>query len=126
MDDRIAAAMRARTVGNELSCEAAFEIAQEMGADPLDVGATADVLGVRLIRCQLGLFGCGEPEAIVRPAEEVSLELEAAIREGLVHERLPCAVAWEIAARLGLPRLEVANAAERLAVRIGPCQLGAF
>jgi hypothetical protein len=93
---------------------------------PLAVGKAADELGVRLARCQLGLFGYGEPRRIVEPAAEVSPELERAIREGLILDRLPCAVAWAIAARFGIPKPEVSNAAEKLEVRIGQCQLGAF
>jgi hypothetical protein len=52
--------------------------------------------------------------------------IAAAIREWLILGRLPCAVAWAVAARFGIPKLHVANAAERLDVRIGQCQLGAF
>jgi hypothetical protein len=81
---------------------------------------------VRLARCQLGLFGYGDPKRIVHPAEQVAPELEQAIHEGLVEGRLPCAEAWAIAARFGLSKLEVANAAEKLEIRIEQCQLGAF
>lgn len=109
-----------------LRCINAFRIAEDLAVMPLDVGETADALGVRLARCQLGLFGYGDPKHIVKPAEQVAPELERAIREGLVGERLPCAEAWAIAARLGIPKLEVANAAEKLGVRINQCQLGAF
>jgi len=61
-----------------------------------------------------------------KPAEEVTPELEQAIREGLILGRLPCAVAWAIAARFKMPKLHVANAAEKLGVRVGQCQLSAF
>ena len=67
-----------------------------------------------------------EHASVIEPAEDVPPELEQAIQEGLVEGRLPCAVAWDIAARFEMSRLHVANAAERLEVRIGPCQLGAF
>jgi len=40
--------------------------------------------------------------------------------------RLPCAVAWSIAVRFNMTKRDVANAAEKLGVRIGQCQLGAF
>jgi hypothetical protein len=86
----------------------------------------ADALGIRLYHCQLGLFGYDGEERIVHPAEELSSELEQAIREGLVVGRLPCAVAWAIANRFDLPKTHVANAAERLEIHIGQCQLGAF
>ena len=130
MDNQITAAITAaiqeQAREGMLRCAAAFRIVKELDVAPLAVGETADEMEVRLSRCQLGLFGYGEPKCIVEPAEEVSPELEQAIRKGLVEGRLPCVVAWEIAARFGMPKLHVANAAEKLEVRIRPCQLGAF
>jgi hypothetical protein len=126
MDERIAEAIRERLSEGKLRCVDAFRIAEELVVMPLDVGETADALEVRLAHCQLGLFGYGDPKRIVKPAEYVAQELEQAIREGLVGGRLPCAEAWTIAARLGVSKLEVANAAEKLEIRINQCQLGAF
>lgn len=124
--DSVADGIQERTRDGKLSCGAAFRIAEELSINPLRVGETADALGVQLYHCQLGLFGYDGEERIVHPAEEMSPELEEAIREGLVVGRLPCAVAWAIASRFDLPRTHVANAAERLGIRIGQCQLGAF
>lgn len=126
MDERIAAAVRERARDGGLRCAEAFRIAEELGVTPLAVGRAADDLDVRLTRCQLGLFGHGGQKSIVEPAEKIEPDLERAIREGLTLGRLPCAVAWVIAARFGMPRLHVTNAAEKLDVRIGQCQLGAF
>ena len=114
----------------KLSCAAAFRVAEEVGVEPEEVGRATDAAGIKLSRCQLGLFGYG-PKAegrhkIVRPAEAVEPGLAQAIRDGLVEGRLPCRVAWEIAAALGIPKMEVAAAAERLKVKIVRCQLGAF
>lgn len=126
MNERVVAAIRERVSEGTLRCVDAFRIAEEMAVMPLDVGEAADALEVRLARCQLGLFGYGDPKCIVQPAEQVAPELEQAIRDRLVDGRLPCAEAWTIAARFGLSKLEVANAAEKLEIRIGQCQLGAF
>lgn len=131
MDERIAQAIR-RHLDREgmLPCAAAFRVAEELGVDPLEVGRTADEMGVKLNRCQLGLFGYG-PKAegrhkVVRPAETVAPELAQAIRDSLSEGRLNCRAAWDIAAMLGIPKMDVAAAAERLGVRIARCQLGAF
>ncbi len=131
MDERIAEAIR-RHLDQEgmLSCAAAFRVAEELGVKPLEVGRTADEIGVKLNRCQLGLFGYG-PKAegrhkIVRPAESVSPELAQAIRDSLSEGHLTCRTAWDIAAVLGIPKMDVAAAAERLEIRITRCQLGAF
>jgi hypothetical protein len=126
VDKRIADAVRERAQEGTLSCGAAFRIAEKLSVNPLRVGEMADELEVRLNHCQLGLFGYDGEEAIVHPAEEVSPELELAIREGLVVGRLPCAVAWALANRFDVRKLDVANAAEKLGIRIGQCQLGAF
>lgn len=126
MDKRIVSIVNERAKEGTLSCAEALRIAEELGVAPLAVGQAADAAGVRLVRCQLGLFGYGEHKRVVRPAESVSPELEQAIRERLIEGRLPCATAWAIAERLGLARMEVSNAAERLGIHIKPCQLGAF
>lgn len=124
--DRIVEAVQERARQGRLSCGAAFRIAEQLAVNPLQVGETADAADVRLYHCQLGLFGYDGEERTVHPAEEVSPELEQAIREGLIVGRLPCAVAWAIARRFGFPKTRVAAAAERLEIRIGQCQLGAF
>ena len=126
MDEKIAAAIERRAKNGELRCAEAFRIAEELGVAPLAVGQTANELDVRLARCQLGLFGHGPQKSITEAAEEIPPDLEQAIREGLILGRLPCAVAWAIAARFGMPKLHVANAAEGLDVRLAQCQLGAF
>lgn len=126
MDNQVVAAIQGRAREGTLHCAEAFRIAEELSVTPLAVGKAADALNVRLVRCQLGLFGHSERKRIVEPAAEVSPELEQAIREGLILGRLPCATAWALATRFEIPRLHVANAAERLTVHIGQCQLGAF
>jgi len=126
MDERVVAAVEERAQDGQLQCAVAFRIAEDVGVAPLAVGRAADDLNVRLTRCQLGLFGYGEQKSVTDPADEITSELELAIREGLILGRLPCAVAWAVAARFGIPKLHVANAAERLEIRLGQCQLGAF
>jgi len=126
MSKRIEAAVREQAKEGFLDCASAFRVAEELGVTPAAVGKAADDLDLRLAHCQLGLFGYGEQKSIVEPTAEVSPELEQAIREGLILGRLPCAVAWAIAARFGMPKLHVANAVEKLDVRIGQCQIGAF
>lgn len=131
MESHIAEAIR-RHLDSEgmLPCAAAFRIVEELGVEPLEVGRTADEMGVKLNRCQLGLFGYG-PKAegrhkVVRPAETVSPELAQAIRDSLSEGRLTCKAAWDIAAAFRIPKMDVSAAAERLGVRISRCQLGAF
>lgn len=129
--ESIAEAVRNALVEGELPCASAFRIAQRLGVDPLEVGQAADELGVRLSKCQLGLFGYG-PKAEgkhrrVEAMKEIPSELAAAIQAALSADgKLSCLAAWQIAEQLGVPRQQVSNAAEGLGVRIGHCQLGAF
>ena len=114
----------------KLPCAMAFRVARDLGVAPLLVGRTADGMGIKLNRCQLGMFGYG-PKAegkhkIVKPAESVSPELEAAIRQRLEEGRLSCRMAWEVAAELGLPKMDVSAAVETLGIKLVHCQLGAF
>ena len=74
--EQITAAMRTGAADGELSCAEAFEMARELGVDPLTMGRVADEIGVRFIRCQLGFYGYVPSKSIVKPAESVSPELE--------------------------------------------------
>jgi hypothetical protein len=127
LDQVVADAIRKASVGEEVPCAEAFRIAQEMGVEPSEVGRALDLLEMKVTKCQLGLFGHEQGKhLIVEPAEAVSPELEKALRAGLVDGRLPCAAAWEIAKRFALPKMDITAACEKLNIRIGQCQLGAF
>ncbi len=43
-------------VGDYLPCAIAFKIAKELKVSVREVGETADELGIRIIKCQLGCF----------------------------------------------------------------------
>ena len=126
-DENVAAACRAKVTAGELACADAEQISGELGVTMAEVGRTADLLEIRIGRCQLGLFGYDAPGGrIVRPAEGVEPALEAAIRGRLSNGRLPCSAAWEIATDRKVPRLNVSSACEVLKIKVKPCQLGAF
>jgi hypothetical protein len=131
VEERVCDALMAQLdQGGRLSCAAAFQVGQDLGVEPLTVGRAADALGVRLSRCQLGLFGYG-PKArgehkVVVAAPQVDARLADALRRRSEGERLSCAAAWEIASAFEMPKMRVAAAAEALGVKIVHCQLGAF
>ncbi len=125
-DQKIAEAVKERSLKGEISCAAAFSIVSGLGVPPAEVGFTIDSLEIKLVKCQLGLYGYHPHRNIVKPADTVSAGLEEEIRQGLANDRLPCANAWEIADRLGLGRMEVSSACETLKIKIAPCQLGSF
>ena len=69
--------------GAGLPCAVAHYIAAELGVTPLEVGRTADAMGMRCTLCQLGLFGYaakGRPAYRIRqPMKEVPEALARAI-----------------------------------------------
>ncbi len=112
--------------GNELSCISAFEIAEKFNIPAKDIGEAADRLKIRLIKCQLGLFGYKPNKKIVKAQVAVSEELNAAIRKSLDGGKLSCIKSWGIAADLKISRFSVSCSCEALGIKIKECQLGAF
>jgi hypothetical protein len=126
LDPVLGEALGKVAIDGEIPCSAAFRVAEETGAAPDAVGQAMDLLEYRITKCQLGLFGYGAHKKIVRPAEEVSEELRLLLESSSHDGRVSCAACWALAEQLGLPRLAVAAACDRLGLKITPCQLGAF
>ena len=126
LNPAIAEAVKQGSSDGKISCAAAFKVARKLKATPGEVGVTIDLLEIPVIQCQLGLFGYGPPDKRVMAAETVPPALEAAIRESLVKEKLPCASAWEIAAEFNMAKREISSACETLKIKISSCQLGTF
>lgn len=125
VDPRIAEALAARRKGNTLSCAEAFDIARKLDAEKIEVGRALDMMKIKIVKCQLGLFGY-EGGKRVKPdnhPQKALLEALSSFREA---GRMPCSRAFEIAGELGVGRRTVANACETLEIKITPCQLGAF
>ena len=115
-----------QTKNNELPCAKAFKIADELRVSAAEVGKTADLLDMKLVKCQLGLFGYTPEKKIVKPKAATNPKLESAIRESLVDGALPCAKAWDIARNFKIAKMNVSSVCEQLKIKIKPCQLGAF
>ncbi|MFP4476850.1 MAG: hypothetical protein ACLFOY_14925 [Desulfatibacillaceae bacterium] len=129
-DARVSDALRAGVLSaardNELPCAVAFELARKMDESPAEVGKAADLSGLHITKCQLGLFGYKPEKKIVKSMDDVPEDLEREIRETMEDDRLPCAAAWAVADRRGIRRMRVSAACETLGIKIKPCQLGAF
>ena len=131
MTQSVKARIREVSSKGTLPCAKGLALAEELGVSALKVGEEANQLGIRISRCQLGLFGYG-PKAegkqrIVEPLENVPPDWEATLREAASAEGgLACAEAHRIARRLGASYLDISNAAEGLEIRICQCQLGCF
>jgi hypothetical protein len=113
-----------------ISCARAFVLARRLGVPPAELGAAADAAGVRVVKCQLGLFGYGrkaEGKSKIVRAEEPGGALRGRLTSAVGSDgALTCASAWQIARDLRIGRLRVAGAAQAMGLRIADCQLGCF
>ncbi|NPA24951.1 MAG: hypothetical protein GXO34_03890 [Deltaproteobacteria bacterium] len=109
----------------EISCRTAHHIATETGTPPAEIGRVIDLLEIRIVGCQLGLFDKSRDRDPIAPVEP-SAELRRALEEKLANGRLSCAAAWELATTFDLQKREVTAVCEYLKIKIKPCQLGAF
>jgi hypothetical protein len=126
VDPALAKAVEERALDERITCAAAWKIASDFRAPAGEVGFTIDMLEIRIIRCQMGIFGYEPEKKAVKPMDDVPAGLENAIRDKLVDGKLTCAQAWEIASILEIPKMHVSSACETLGVKIKNCQLGAF
>ena len=118
--------IQTRIKADTLPCAVAFKIASDLNVSPAAVGKNADLIKLHLGKCQLGLFGYTPNKKIVTPKPPEHPELESAVKAALVNGRLSCRAAWDVAERLNVSKMSVSAACEYLAVKIKPCQLGAF
>ena len=126
LDEGIAQEIRAQVLEGGLFCAIAFKIARDLSITPGDVGRSADLLELPILKCQLGLFGYPPQRRVVKPAESVAPDLEKAIQKELVDDRIPCSTAFSLAEKLKIPKMVVASACEKMGIKISTCQLGAF
>jgi hypothetical protein len=126
LNETIAARIKEKISNNRISCAEAHSIAAELNADPDDVGTAIDLLEVRIIKCQLGLFGYGKQKNIPALPDTIDPDIELAIKSSLVNDRLACSTAWEIAKRFNVSKAMVSAVCEKMKIKISPCQLGAF
>lgn len=138
MDQQLQQAMKEQLEDGKLPCRQAFAIAQELELEPIEVGLAASEAGIRISRCQLGLFGYG-PKAegkhkIVHAMDKVPERLAARLRAeaevNLLSEDakpgITCTGVWRSADGLDYPRMKAASAVEAMGLKVTRCQLGCF
>jgi len=126
LNETIAANIKEKISKNRISCAEAHGIAVNLKVDPADVGTAIDLLEVRIIKCQLGLFGHGKEKNIPSLSDQINPEIKSAIKSSLVNDRLACLTAWEIAKRFNVSKPTISAVCEVMKIKISPCQLGAF
>jgi hypothetical protein len=126
IDQSIADTIASLVKNGELPCAVAFDIASKLSITPQEVGNYADHLKIRLVKCQMGLFGYQPEKKIVQSAPSIPPDLETAINNALSDGKLTCRGAWDLAALLKMPKMTISNACEAMKVKITTCQIGAF
>jgi hypothetical protein len=126
VDPEIAAVLQESATDGRVTCAAAHDIAEDLGLPPAEVGKAMDLLELRIVACQLGLFGYSPEKKIVKPAEDVSDELRTLLDAAAPEGRITCLACWDIARALGLAKMTVSATCEHLGLKVRPCQLGAF
>lgn len=125
-DPAIAAALKEAAADGRITCVAAHGVAETLKVPPSEVGKAADLLEFRVIDCQMGLFGYSPEKRLVKPAERVSDELRERVQKAVADGRITCAACWKIARELGMEKMAVSSACERLGLKVKNCQIGAF
>ncbi|MGK5093965.1 hypothetical protein WDW89_18375 [Deltaproteobacteria bacterium TL4] len=128
-NEQIAKAIREKSPGSELACGMGEKISKELKVSISELGITADLLEMKIHKCQLGLFGWGKKPnhgKDIQAAETVSAEMKSALEKVAENGAVTCAGLWEIADRLGTERKVVSAACDNLGLKIRACQLGAF
>jgi len=128
-NERIAKAIRENSLDGTLACAMGERISKELKVDISEVGVAADLMAIKIKKCQLGLFGWGKKPnhgKAIQAADSVPIEIKSALAEATENGKLTCAALWMIADRFGVDRKTVAAACEALGIKIRACQLGAF
>lgn len=118
--------LREHAADGQIPCAAAFEIADALGVTPALVGKTMDLMNLRLVKCQLGLFGYPPVKKKVKPVKDADPKMVQAVEGALTGGRLTCRRAWELAAEWNVPKMRIAGICEAAGFKIKSCQLGAF
>ena len=129
LNEKVARMIREKSPGGELPCVMGEKISKELKVEISEVGITADLLEIKIKKCQLGLFGYGKKPnhgKDIQAADSVSGEMKRAIEETAENGKVTCAALLMIADRLGTKRKEVSAACETLKIKIRKCQLGTF
>jgi len=126
---QIAETIREKSPGSGLACGTGEKVSKELKVKMSDVGITADLLEIKIRKCQLGLFGYGEKPnhgKDIQAGDSIPDEMKRALEEVAENGVVTCAALWTVADRLGAKRKAVSAACDTLKLKIRVCQLGAF
>ena len=110
-----------------ISCTDAHAVSKDLGIPPAEIGKAIDGMEIKIIRCQLGLFGHEKGKRnIVAQAAEVDESLAALLGNTAFQNRISCKALWDIAQERNMQKMDLTSACEAMGIKIVSCQLGAF
>jgi len=125
MDEKLKAHLLEKA-GETIGCAEALLTAAKTQKNPQDVGVHLDLLEIRILECQLGLFGFSPVKRIVKRAGSIDPAIRQLIEGEMKNGCISCEFLLKIAEQNNILPVDVAGMCEALEVQIKPCQLGAF
>jgi hypothetical protein len=123
---RLEAAIKESLKDGFLPCPTAFSIAKGLSMPINWVGDTADRINIRIVDCQLGCFKI-EKAAKTAPGSKAANPLIVQQIEAVLEKSaFTCSSAFDIARRMNVRPIDVADAANLIDSKIHDCQLGCF
>ncbi len=122
----IANKIKSMADNGNITCSAAHQISKSLNQPPSEIGIQIDLLELRIIECQLGLFGYSNGKKKIDPNIEIPSELDSRLETSARNGKISCVSCWDIASNLKIKRLDLGSACEKKNIRIKPCQLGSF
>jgi hypothetical protein len=122
----IAEKLKKNSENGNISCPVMHSIAKSLSTTPDKIGVQADLLEMRILYCQLGLFGWEPLGKLIDKTISISQNLDKELEKTVNDNRITCSGCWDIAKKLKMKRLDVASACEKKGIKIKKCQIGAF
>ena len=118
--------IKQKSKNEKITCDSLYVAAKEIGITSSEAGIQVDLMGLKLIECQLGLFGYLPNGKIFKKNIKFSKEIEGIIEENSKQGKITCKKCWEIAKNLKMKKLDISSIANIKNIRIKNCQFGAF
>ena len=107
-----------------IRCKDLLSAAGSAGITGEEARKHADNGNIKIMQCQLGLFGW-EEDTDTTPAE-ITGDIKDCLHSAAADMTITCPALWKCASSCGVSRREIGAAADALGYKIRGCQLGIF
>ncbi len=126
IDPNVKPLLEQKAENGTISCANVHSVAEKSGITPEKAGIQTDLLELRVVKCQLGLFGHPAEGTQPDPDVELSAELDQKLENSSENGRITCRDCWKIADGMKINRNRVGAACDKKNLKIKQCQIGAF